>query len=280
MVLCGCRTASGGLTSIARIVTDRGAGIGLGWEEILRDGDAEEWMDRFGNALRRGYTIADAIGKANSYTKYEDPDAIRSTKGYAISTKYLNVSLDDYINGTAGLSNDEDLSDDISTVETIHEDVSYSVDSNDTGEIAQYIADNFDENFDINQFEVTDFTYAITDEENDVYTSVNLARKIGDFVTENGYYISFVNGKANKIFITGDPACHDDSIMLADINVDVDEDDLLDLALENIELNDGEKVEKQRILKKYDTEPYYVVITEIIDNNTDWSRSEAYEYRP
>ena len=59
----------------------------------------------------------------------------------------------------------------------------------------------------------------------------------------------------------------------------VDEEVLKEDALKEVVLCSGEKVEVQRVLKKYDTEPYYIVVTEIVNESNGIDRMQTYEYR-
>ena len=155
----------------------------------------------------------------------------------------------------------------------------------DINNIYKYISENIDKGFDSNKFKITKNINNITVDGENVYTAVNMRLKYGDFVSDNGYYVTILNNKVDKIFIEGNPTCeagenislinYDDFLDYDDVN----EDDLKRIAENNITLFDNESIVNQRILKKFDTEPYYVIISEIEDVKSEIARAEYYEYR-
>ena len=287
-----CNTAKGSY-SLTELANLNGINYTLGWKETIQDGDAELWLDYFGRYLAEDYNITDAIAKANSRSVYEDEDTITATQGYVEDVEALNMVLRDYVDEYEGYrassieadssgseasrtsSTDNDDSIDI----VVEEDIVYRNES-DLDNIYEYITENFDENFDSNKFKIKTDINNITLNNENVYTAVSLRLKYGDFVSENGYYVTILNDKLDKIFIEGDPKVSNLGVAEYSMNItDVDEDVLKNMAIEEIDLEDSEEIINQRVLKKFDTEPYYVVITEINDVNSDISRGESFEYR-
>lgn len=274
-VFCGCRTASGGPTSVARQITKNGASIGIGWTEVIDDSDAEIWLERFGKYLRLDYSIIDAMNKASSYNHYEDKEAIEAISGYSISTSYLNTVLSDYVKGSRSVLEGRESEDD--DVLEVKEDIAYSFKDEDISQISSFIQENINENFDPIDYDVFSNLKIVTDDENDTYGTVNLQYKLGDFLTEDGYYITIKNGLVDKIYINGDPTSHQNDIM--PIDLDIDDNELKEMALNQINLQDNEEILQQKVIKKFDTEPYVTIKTEIINNDNDFTRAEIYEYR-
>ena len=63
------------------------------------------------------------------------------------------------------------------------------------------------------------------------------------------------------------------------IKEDIDEDELKLKAIEQTELGKNEEIVEQKIIKKYDTEPYYVVVNGIENKTIGAFRGESFEYR-
>ena len=113
------------------------------------------------------------------------------------------------------------------------------------------------------------------DEIGDNRGSVTFTFKVGDFKTDIKYWAMIENGKVTKIFRNGIP---DYNIAVA-INdrLDVNDKDIINKALDNINILNGDTIIKENIYKRYDTEPYFTV-TFTIENNNE-TRLEVYEYR-
>lgn len=135
-------------------------------------------------------------------------------------------------------STDNDDSIDI----VVEEDIVYRNES-DLDNIYEYITENFDENFDSNKFKIKTDINNITLNNENVYTAVSLRLKYGDFVSENGYYVTILNDKLDKIFIEGDPKVSNLGVAEYSMNItDVDEDVLKNMAIEEIDLEDSEEL--------------------------------------
>lgn len=283
-----CNTAKGSY-SLTELANMNGINYTLGWKEKILDSDAEKWLDYFGLYLDR-YNITDAIARANSKTKYIDLDTITSTQAYVEDVHALNMMLKDYVdefdlNRTANIKSiKENCVEDDGEEVIVSETVLYESED-DINNIYKYISENIDKGFDSNKFKITKNINNITVDGENVYTAVNMRLKYGDFVSDNGYYVTILNNKVDKIFIEGNPTCeagenislinYDDFLDYDDVN----EDDLKRIAENNITLFDNESIVNQRILKKFDTEPYYVIISEIEDVKSEIARAEYYEYR-
>lgn len=155
--------------------------------------------------------------------------------------------------------------------------IHYSTETQDVDEIITYIKNNLDEDFDITNFEVETNLANVYLGTEIISTSISMKLKNGNFVTENGYYITVENGIVDNIFVKGNPA---DSLNNADKEMpdEIDEEWLKELALKNTVPTEGYKVTEQRILKKYDGEPYYVVVTGF-ESSDGMGYLDTFEYR-
>lgn len=303
-VFCACSTAAGDLNLANKACTEHGINCTLGWgKKIEEDRDAEDWLDLFGFYLSKGESIRMAAYYANTEGNYIDESTIVKTlKIYTEKSDSASVSLKDYVRDVSlrnTVMDDEEIKKEMSKllginvtsehirelrenaidceVFDVSETVNYSAEDKNLDEAITYIQENFDENFDINQYEVlTDMSNIICNDEI-IETSIALNLKIGDFVSTDGYYIVVKNGEVEMIFVNGDP--QNNSNYPIQPRSTVDEDILKKEALDEIMLYDGEKVIEQRVLKKFDTEPYYVVMTDIANENNGMGRLESYEYR-
>lgn len=104
----------------------------------------------------------------------------------------------------------------------INEDVGNSSDEGGMTDIMEYITQNFDSQFDINRFEVTDLLYTEVEETGVTYGALVLDYKVGDFVTESGYYVTLAGGEADEIFIKGNPSCEQQDTLQLTNHVDED----------------------------------------------------------
>ncbi|MBD9220306.1 MAG: hypothetical protein EGQ35_08365 [Clostridiales bacterium] len=140
--------------------------------------------------------------------------------------------------------------------------------------ISEFIRRNIDENFDINKFAVYENSSVnvggITN-----LSILSLKYKLNDFRTDSGYDFYIFNNEAIKLVIMGNPLCNDEEF--PDIKYYSDEE-LKQMALEEIKLYKNEVVEKQRVLKKYKDGKYvYGVVTEIINTASNIGRAEYFE---
>ena len=104
--------------------------------------------------------------------------------------------------------------------------------------------------FDSNKFKIKTDINNITLNNENVYTAVSLRLKYGDFVSENGYYVTILNDKLDKIFIEGDPKVSNLGVAEYSMNItDVDEDVLKNMAIEEIDLEDSEEIIKVNLNK-------------------------------
>ena len=303
-VLCGCSTAAGGIGGFAGITSvDHGVDCVIGWGNTIKDPDAEEWLNKFGYYLAEGKSIRMAAYYANTEGDYEYEDLIvdglqilneESDSFDLILEEYAEDKSDDVwmfdnqsvSNRMANLLGKEvsieqvkELRENASDCKLIQvtDSVGYSVNDKDLGEVITYIKENLNENFDIDQYEaVTDVCNVVCNDEI-VETSIRLNLKKGDFVTEEGYYIVIKDGFVDMIFVDGNPEISQDNVIQT-FTV-VDEEELKEDALKEIKLADNEEIEYQKVYKKYDTEPYYDVMTVIRNTTNGFSRVESYEYR-
>jgi len=140
--------------------------------------------------------------------------------------------------------------------------------------ISEFIRRNIDENFDINKFAVYENSSVnvggITN-----LSILSLKYKLNGFRTDSGYDFYIFNNEAIKLVIMGNPLCNDEEF--PDIKYYSDEE-LKQMALEEIKLYKNEVVEKQRVLKKYKDGKYvYGVVTEIINTASNIGREEYFE---
>lgn len=105
---------------------------------------------------------------------------------------------------------------------------------------------------------------------------LSLKYKLNGFRIDSGYDFYICNNEAIKLTIKGNLLCIDDE-EFPDIKCYSDEE-LKQMALEEIKLYKNEVVEKQRVLKKYKDGKYvYGVVTEIINTASNIGRAEYFE---
>ena len=141
--------------------------------------------------------------------------------------------------------------------------------------ISEFIRRNIDENFDINKFAVYENSSVNVGGTTNL-SILSLKYKLNDFRTDSGYDFYICNNEAIKLTIKGNPLCIDDE-EFPDIKYYSDEE-LKQMALEEIKLYKNEVVEKQRVLKRYKDGKYvYGVVTEIINTASNIGRAEYFE---
>lgn len=141
--------------------------------------------------------------------------------------------------------------------------------------ISEFIRRNIDENFDINKFAVYENSSVNVGGTTNL-SILSLKYKLNGFRTDSGYDFYIFNNEAIKLTIKGNPLCTDDE-EFPDIKYYSDEE-LKQMALEEIKLYKNEVVEKQRVLKKYKDGKYvYGVVTEIINTASNIGRAEYFE---
>ena len=142
--------------------------------------------------------------------------------------------------------------------------------NNDFKYISEFIRRNIDENFDINKFAVSEnSSFNVGGTTN--LSTLSLKYKLNDFRTDSGYDFYIFNNEV----IMGNPLCNDEEF--PDIKYYSDEE-LKQMALEEIKLYKNEVVEKQRVLKKCKDGRYvYGVVTEIINTASNIGRTEYFE---
>ena len=214
-------------------------------------------------------TITEAGEAANNVGGYEAPDEISSWVTYAGSLRYLDRTLNSLQEWPEYKSTNSFIEQYV-----VDDDVFYSFNSKEVEDIADYIKENIDSDFNSDYYSVEDKLY-MEDEIGDNRGSVTFTFKVGDFKTDIKYWAMIENGKVTKIFRNGIP---DYNIAVA-INdrLDVNDKDIINKALDNINILNGDTIIKENIYKRYDTEPYFTV-TFTIENNNE-TRLEVYEYR-
>ena len=142
--------------------------------------------------------------------------------------------------------------------------------NNDFKYISEFLRRNIDENFDINKFAVSEnSSFNVGGTTN--LSTLSLKYKLNDFRTDSGYDFYIFNNEV----IMGNPLCNDEEF--PDIKYYSDEE-LKQMALEEIKLYKNEVVEKQRVLKKCKDGRYvYGVVTEIINTASNIGRTEYFE---
>lgn len=272
-IFCGCETASGGPGSLTHSVHRAGADVSIGWREVIRDSDADKWVKSFGRHLSDNERIKDAMDLAIINNRFEDPSAIKSVLSYTINSSNLSLRLGDYVNGRSTLSVESEMNDDT----CIQDNITYSFRNKDLSEIFDYIRDNYDSQFNQDRFEITEITEAMDDDGNVVCGGITLDYKIGDFVTEDNYFISVIDDKVDKIYINGNPYCNRNDVLSIDVNPS--DEELKEMALSDLSLEDDEEIREQKILKRFDSTPYYSVITIIENSEMETAHSEIFNYR-
>ncbi len=271
-IFCACKTGKNE-SNITKAAYENGVDFSIGWREITQTEDLDKWLSRFGTYLENGMMLIDAMTKASNGSGYTDKNTVRNIAAFSSSISVNNLVLSDYVNNYRS-SNNKTSNDNIITV---NEDIEYSFDKKDMTDVEKYIRQNIDSQFDINRFDINDYINVIVEDSGDVYGSLFLDYKVGDFVTEDGYYIAIKNSEVKDIYINGNPSCSRNDILT--IKEDIDEDELKLKAIEQTELGKNEEIVEQKIIKKYDTEPYYVVVNGIENKTIGAFRGESFEYR-
>lgn len=149
----------------------------------------------------------------------------------------------------------------------------YNEQKKDMEEIYNFIKKNFDSYFQDTQFDIK-FEKNIGG-----FDRLDIYYKLGDFVTEHGYSIILSHGDVMEILIYGNPSCQ--YIVKIPTSM-ITEKKVVDIAKKEIVLQQGERIEKYHVLKKYDTQPYYVVVFDIAlgkEEHATMYRGAHYEYR-
>lgn len=152
--------------------------------------------------------------------------------------------------------------------------IACDVENEDFKYISEFIRRNIDENFDINKFTVSENSSVNVGGTTNL-SILSLKYKLNGFRTDSGYDFYICNNEAIKLTIMGNPLCNDEEFQ--DIKYYSDEE-LKQMALEEIKLYKNEVVEKQRVLKRYKDGKYvYGVVTEIINTASNIGRAEYFE---
>lgn len=157
------------------------------------------------------------------------------------------------------------------------QEIRYDFEEENIDAIVTYIQEKVAPNFKIERFEVTKNMANVYCAEERIATSLRFSMKNGEFTTNNCYYISVTRGIVDMMSIIGNPDCLQEESAAG--MKSMDEAVLKELALAEIKLGDGEAMTAQTVYKRFDTEPYYIVTTNIVNEANDIGRLENFRYR-
>ncbi len=154
----------------------------------------------------------------------------------------------------------------------VYESLIYDEKNQNLEEISRFIKNNIDIYFDKSQFDIQ-FQENIAG-----FNRLDMYYKIGDFVTEHGYSFILSHGNVVKILIYGNPSS---KYIIKIPSYFIKEDEVINIAKQEIDLRKKEKIENYKILKKYDIQPYYIIIFDIFmfQGKNKIYRGAYYEYR-
>lgn len=144
----------------------------------------------------------------------------------------------------------------------------------DYNEIAEYIKQNIDEKFNIENFDIAKREF----EAIDGFGAVSFRYKVGEFISDFGYNVFFQDDKVTDIVTIGEPLYDNTSVLLN--TKSVSDTELKQMALDYY--NTEDEVVSQGIERWYDSKenkPYYKVVTELKDK-TDSYYCLVYTYEP
>lgn len=294
----GCNTAqeTSSKPSITNMAVNHyGAKSAIGWKEAFKNSDGNTWIFEFVRGLYFGDSIIDAAMAADEAESYVNPKAIESWVPFAQLSSYLKNKSYNYDPDREDRGVNVDISDFLRSLKIKEEDLVNTKDRNIqrfdiqepilflsmddcTKEIAHYIKENIDENFDPDRFEISS---NINIQQNDKIEvgSVTFTYMVGEFQTPIRYKAVIKDNQVEYILVNGTPDYIDKAISpIADFDT-ISEETLKKEAENGVIVEEGWELVEQEVLKKFDTEPYYVVCNTYYDKNSECYMVESYEYR-
>lgn len=210
-----CLTASNGDTNISNNAVEYGAETAVGWSEEVLSGSHSNWLERYHDYLVDGYSVGEAVEYANSFT-YLPGSHVKDVVIYGNEDLVINNS------GRAIRSGDSELN---------HLSVSplmiQALDEESC--VADAICTISDSN---PEFSIDDYvieTHRICDGTE----TIDLTRKIGEYITNSGYVIHVKDGVIQSIIDNSIQLTDNQELQITSETESVPLIDLEELALQN-----------------------------------------------
>lgn len=179
----GCETAKG-TNNITKYFVDQGATASLGWSTEINTFSAKSWLTNFWDKISQGSTIQQANTYANSKTYLAS--SIKNTVLYGNTGYILNNLSYSYLNQNKKYYEVEKENNEIRINKKLS-NIDYE------NQIADIIKNRINNNFDINDYEVT-----ISKSDNK--TIIDYIYKVNGIIVELGYTAFVENGFITSIF--------------------------------------------------------------------------------
>lgn len=254
-ILAACKTGyfnADPTDCLAGVIEDNGANCVLAWSSTPNTDTLADYTRRYSYYVRRGENYMDAAISTREYLINHGVFETASVFDTVLFGRY-NDTLPEVVDAATALYSstdpvapylDEDLNQHIIT-----ENVKYVAESDDYDEISNYIKENFDEQFDIDDYTITEYGAA----ENGV-NSIVFRLKIDGLSSNYGFSVICIDDEAKLINFTNTY----DSYKVDDIKAmpvelcEYDDSELLEMAINK----DGfdYDVEEQYVQKHFDVE--------------------------
>ncbi|MBS4024334.1 MAG: hypothetical protein KGZ96_01520 [Clostridia bacterium] len=282
----GCKTALG-TDNIAKRAVNLGAKATVGWPESIAASSHSQWLSKYTDKLGTGGTVKQAVDYANSFS-YSDSlvknaiiygDSalkikIATATATSLSSTVAEPTLDQSKDGEAVKGN-EDIElkikqDELKRKKFISQEIKFDFNNLNYDQIADYIVDNIDKTFDLNNYNINLVN------RKDGSGVIDLMQQVGEFKTTSGYTILIDDNKVQSVY---------NNKINKGINKTIKTvtqkqiDEAKKVALE--QLSDDYTMINQSGLKFFDIEKekfYYIVFTEYQVNGTNSLGKIAYYY--
>lgn len=246
-VLSACYSAVPGIPSIAKQINDNGAACTIGWKEDVQSPSLKDFNAKFFEHLDNGNNFENtAAGAENDLTNGSTLPSYHPT-----ATVFNYEFFGNKQNTIEKLSNKQ--SENKKGIESLlHEgleqyvitdDVSYKHMSGEYGEIENYIKENINNEFNLNDYTIYEKERSKTVQYKPVYFRYNL----NGIETDFGYNILIENDKAVLITVAGTPISENTPLTLSENNYT--DEELFDIAIE--ELGFDNEIKNKRASRMY-----------------------------
>ena len=216
-------------------IYDNGATTAMGWTKKVEDSTLEEYCEVLSNYLGDGYSLREAL--------IETRNDLLNGKGPSGSKIKLESTVFDYkVYGNTGTTLSE-------------ENEKYILDTSDYNDIQDYIQNNIDENFNINDF----ISFEREVEGAEEYSAITFRYKIGEFESDFGYNVFLHNNKVTEIVKVGNELYDEPMPMTIS---DITENDVKEMVLQQSLNEDVVDQEVEYLYNSEKKQAYYKVVTE------------------
>lgn len=275
--LAGCRTSS--ITeSVAKKFVTNGAVYSIGWVGSPATAHMRYFTEAYFDALDKGCTFEQAEECArvrmHDFTAGQETEDIYSYKSYGDGSAKPDTSY-----GPSYGRNAEDVTlldlfiNDDMVQHIVNENVIYEPSTHNYAEIEEYIKENINSNFNIDEYEINEETTDVF--EKDV-TVLMFNYKIGDVLTDFAYKVIIEGNKAILITQIGE----DISNKSFDMSEETYVEDAVLYQMATDEIENVENIDSQKTYKYFDSELekiVYVVETVVGTDETGYS-NYRFEY--